>query len=186
VPLTSWVARHCGGAGRSPRPKDASSLRAQREYHRVAKLWCVRRVSSPKPCDNLVQQSVHFDTPLRNVFALASRRRESSRQPVVYQNLRIRSDGGSFVRTSRVTGNFHLLRIVLGAELHQLSPAREGRLAAFIRRRVRHGYRRQWPPALNFPTYPNVEGQRVNWAPVTTWPASLVVKLMITSNCFNT
>ena len=30
----------------------------------MAKLWCVRRVSSPKPCDDLVQYSVHFSTPL--------------------------------------------------------------------------------------------------------------------------
>ena len=41
------------------------------------------------------------------------------RTPAAAYKLRIRSDRGSLVRTSRVIGNFQLLRIVLGAQIGQ-------------------------------------------------------------------
>jgi hypothetical protein len=63
-------AHRVGVGGLAQRSSGAGiTRRAQRKQRRVAKLWCVRRVSGPKPSDNLVQHScanrgaVHLATP---------------------------------------------------------------------------------------------------------------------------
>ena len=92
----------------------------------MAKLWRVHRVSGPKPSDNLGQHSfanrgaVHWATPSAGWCEPMSGGLPASG---AHSKLRIRSDRGALVRTSRVTAIYQLLRIVLGEQIRHVRGA---------------------------------------------------------------